>query len=110
MRFIDGFLTLPTALEKSVRIEIEPLEKEKNMALVTSWERIAKKEGREEGGLLMARQNIIDVLEVRFGSVPPSTRDRVNAVSSTSQCRKLLRKALQVESIESFDTVLGELG
>ena len=47
--FIDLVFRLPESLEKKLSQEVNKIEEEQNMAYVTSWERIAKKEGKLEG-------------------------------------------------------------
>ena len=47
--FIDLVFRLPEGLEKKLSEEISKIEEEHKMAYVTSWERIAKKEGIREG-------------------------------------------------------------
>jgi hypothetical protein len=47
--FIDLVIRLPDYLEKKLSEEIIRIEEEYKMPYVTSWERIAKKEGKKEG-------------------------------------------------------------
>jgi hypothetical protein len=47
--FIDLIFRLPESYDKKISEEISKLEEEYKMAHVTSWERIAKKEGKKEG-------------------------------------------------------------
>jgi len=47
--FIDLIFQLPESLDKKLTEEIIQLEEEYKMPYVTSWERIAKKEGKKEG-------------------------------------------------------------
>ncbi len=49
LKFIDWILRLPENLEKQLSEEIIRLEEESKMSYVTSWERIARKEGIKEG-------------------------------------------------------------
>ena len=49
MRSIDWFLTLPREDDRWVREVIEATEKEKNMPYITSFEQMAKEDGRKEG-------------------------------------------------------------
>jgi len=54
--FIDLIFQLPESLDKKLSEEITRLEEEYKMPYVTSWERIAKKEGKKEGKLETARE------------------------------------------------------
>jgi hypothetical protein len=56
--FIDLIFRLPESFDKKISEEISKLEEEYKMAHVTSWERIAKKEGKKEGKLETARELI----------------------------------------------------
>ncbi len=56
--FIDLVFRLPESLEKKLSEEIYKIEEEHKMAYVTSWERIAKKEGKREGKLETAQRMI----------------------------------------------------
>jgi hypothetical protein len=49
LKFIDWLIRLPEGLNKQLSERIEKLEEDYKMPYVTSWERIAKKEGKKEG-------------------------------------------------------------
>ena len=49
--FIDYIIRLPEYLEKKISDEVTAIEEAGKMNYVTSWERIAKKEGKKEGKL-----------------------------------------------------------
>ncbi len=49
LKFIDWIIRLPEALSRQLSKEISKLEEDYKMAYVTSWERIAKKDGIKEG-------------------------------------------------------------
>ena len=51
-RVIDWMMDLPPALEIQFRTALEQIEEEKKMPYVTSAERLAREEGREEGILI----------------------------------------------------------
>ena len=48
-RVVDWMMDLPPALELQFKAVLEQIEVEKKMPYVTSVERLAKEEGREEG-------------------------------------------------------------
>ena len=48
-RILDWLLTLPKELEQSFRQELDRFEEERRMPYVTSVERLAREEGRQEG-------------------------------------------------------------
>jgi hypothetical protein len=49
LKFIDWLIRLPDDLDKQLTKKVSKLEEEYKMPYVTSWERIAKKEGEEIG-------------------------------------------------------------
>ena len=80
-RFMDFVLTLPEAFSLRFRDELEVIEKELNMPYVTSVERLARQEGRQEGiekGILQCAVDLLrQALEVRFGEVPASLLEKI---------------------------------
>ena len=61
--FIDLVFRLPEGLEKKLSEEISKIEEEHKMAYVTSWERIAKKEGKREGRLEGRREGRLETAQ-----------------------------------------------
>lgn len=59
-------------LERELRAELRQYQEERQMPYVTSIERLAKEEGIQEGRLETLRETIIDVLRVRFTTIPPT--------------------------------------
>ena len=63
-------------------------------------------EGLEKGIVQTARESILDVLDTRFGQVPSSVRERINALCSEPTLKDLLRRAVRTPSIEEFQATL----
>ena len=63
-------------------------------------------EGLEKGIVQTARESILDVLDTRFGQVPASVRERINALCSEPKLKDLLRRAVRTPSIEEFQATL----
>ena len=84
------------------------------MPHITLFEELALKEGLEKGlekgiqkGLLQnAREAILDVLDTRFGEVPDSVREQVNALCSEPILKELLRRAARASSLAEFSVAL----
>ena len=72
------------------------------MRYVTSIERLAK----EEGILESSRDNIIEVLKVRFGEVPSLIVDSVNKIDDASVLKTLFKTTITISSLEEFQQVL----
>jgi hypothetical protein len=92
--FIDWIITLNDKEEGLIREEIEKLEGVKKVPYVTSIERIGRREEKKEG--------ILEVLDVRFGSVPLDITDHINDIENDKKLKKLLRLAVSCSSIDEF--------
>ncbi len=60
--------------------------------------------GLQEGMEERLREDVLDVLEVRFGLVPPGLEEQVRQLQGRKMLEGLLRRAVVVESLR----VLGE--
>jgi hypothetical protein len=76
------------------------------MPHITLFEELALKEGLEKGIVQNAREAILDVLDTRFGQVPDSLRERVNALCSEPTLKNLLRQAARASSLDEFQSAL----
>ena len=63
-------------------------------------------EGLEKGIVQTARESILDVLDTRFGQVPDSVREQVNAIGSERTLKELHRRAILTPSLEEFQAAL----
>jgi hypothetical protein len=81
---------------------VQQYEEEKRMPYVTSVERI----GIEKGILQNAREDVMEVLEVRFESVPSSLAERIQGLDDPTFLRALHRRAITVGSLAEFEQVL----
>jgi hypothetical protein len=83
------------------------------MRYVTSIERLAKAEGIEEGieqGILQtSRENLIEVLETRFGLVPSSIVEVVNQIDESAVLKMLLKRAIAIPSVAEFEQLLSSI-
>ncbi|GAA5236832.1 hypothetical protein GCM10025795_50970 [Verticiella sediminum] len=109
--FIDGVLTLPRVQARRFNETVDAIEKEYDVAYVTSVERIGiekglaqglaqgrlegrqegRQEGRGEGHHEGLRQALSSLLERRFGPLPPAARERVQTASADTLQIWLLR-------------------
>lgn len=67
------------------------------------------KEGMERGQMEGLRESVLEVLEVRFGLVPPDVEEMVRSVRGRKLLEGLLRKTAAVESLEAFSEQLSEV-
>jgi len=113
-RFIDWLLVLPVELEEGFREELARYEEEGNMPYVTSIERMAIERGRQEGleeglgqGLVArAREDVIEVLRLRFPQAPAELFEQLQSITDEGALRDLLRAAVTADSLEAFRATL----
>jgi hypothetical protein len=63
-------------------------------------------QGREEG-VALARETVLQVLALRFGSLPPSIATRLAAVNDVQELKHLRDAAFSGASLDEFTRVLG---
>jgi hypothetical protein len=108
-RFIDWLMVLPKELATGFKTEVRNYEEAKKMRYVTSIERLAIEEGIEQGILRNARDAAIEVLATRFGEVPNSYVETINAIDDPAVLKTLLKRAVAIDSIAQFQEVLNEV-
>jgi len=93
-RFLDGVLAL-TNLEKEKIIYDEFMSKEvEKVAYITNFERFAM--------LRVARELVLDALEVKFGAVSEDILGKVEKIQEREVLRGLLRQTVRASSLEEF--------
>jgi len=105
-RLIDWLMPLPDALKIQFRIQLQQRLPDKSMPHITLFEELARKEGLEKGIIQTAREAILDVLDTRFGEVPGSVREQINALGSERNLKDLHRRAILTPSLEEFQAAL----
>ena len=65
-----------------------------------------REEGREEGKEIAKIEDILSVLETRFGLVPTKIEESVKKIKGTKKQEFLLRNAVLVKDLEEFKEVL----
>ncbi|BAY90942.1 MULTISPECIES: hypothetical protein [unclassified Tolypothrix] len=101
-RFIDWVMVLPKELTSSFKTEVRNYEETNRMRYVTSIERLAK----EEGIIETARESVIEVLETRFGEVPNTIVEAINAIEEPSVLKTLHKRAIAIPSTTEFQQLL----
>ncbi len=100
LRLLDWMMTLPKELEIACKAEIRQYE-EQPMPYITTFERFGMLENQ--------RENIIEVLETRFGEVPTDFITRINEIGDIedmSGLKALFKQALTINSLKEFEQVL----
>lgn len=122
MRFIDWVMILPKELEQRFEDIVSEYEEERKMRYVTSHERIGfekgKKEGVQEGihqGIQLGRENaiaektredILIILQARFGSVPDIITYSVKKLYHQMLLDRLLKESATTPSLDDFQKIL----
>ena len=97
-RFLDWVLGLPEPLALEFKTFVNQYEEAQKMRYITSIERI----GRQEGILQTSRENVIDILQVRFKRVPKALTQTIQQIDDTSFLSKLIKEAVLVDSLKTF--------
>ncbi|WP_159785766.1 transposase [Sodalinema gerasimenkoae] len=105
-RLVNWIMTLPEELELSFNTEIAAFEEEEKMPYITPLERFAQEAGVSAGVLTRGREDILDILETRFGPVPSSLSDRINAIDDATYLKTLLIQAVTLPSLEDFEQAI----
>lgn len=104
--FVDTYLRLNA--EEQLRFDKQaaklPDERERKgiMEIVTSWMEKGIERGMQQGMLQKAREDILEVLEARFGEAPYELRERILAVTQEAELKRLHRQSALAESLEAF--------
>ncbi len=79
------------------------------MQYVTSIERLAREERIIEGLIEKGREDVIDVLQIRFGELPNEFVDKVNQIENVTQLKMLLNWAVTTNSLSEFQQAIAHL-
>ncbi len=108
-RFIDWLMVLPEELKLSFKEIAKSYEEVGRMRFVSYLEELAIEHGIEEGILRSSREDVIEILEIRFGEVPSSMVEIINGINQTSVLKTLLRRAISIESVVEFQQFLEQV-
>lgn len=77
------------------------------MRYVSSFERLAieqgLEQGLEQGQIRNARANVLEILTMRFRSVPPELVDQINALDDLQRLTWLIRQSVTSGTLEEFE-------
>ena len=97
-KVIDLMMALSEDLQLSFDQKFANYQEERKMPLVTNIERRAIEKTRKE----TQKQNIIKLLQVRFGDIPENLIASINQIDDTSFLEQLLVSTISVNSLEEF--------
>jgi hypothetical protein len=101
-RLIDWLMALPQPLDNTFEREIQRFEEETKMPYVTSIERV----GIQKAIINTCREDIIDILDIRFEIVPSILREMINKIDDINQLKKLHRQAVTIASLAEFQQLI----
>ncbi|MBD2181815.1 transposase [Planktothrix sp. FACHB-1355] len=103
-RFIEWIMALPAAVQQEFKTEIRRIEEERRMSYITSFER----DGIQQGRLQTSREDVIEVLETRFSTVPDTLKNSIFAIDDLGLLKQLLKRAITIDSVQEFEQLLAE--
>ncbi len=127
MRLIHWLLALPEEEELSFRKDVKQMEASMQTKRRSTYERIVwqegveagieqglmrgrdagrlegRSEGRVEGRHSAARELLLDLIRVRFGTCTPSVRVRIESIQEEARLRELALAVLTVPTLPEFE-------
>ncbi|NEP76920.1 MAG: hypothetical protein F6K39_01275 [Okeania sp. SIO3B3] len=97
-KIIDKMMALPPALQQNLESKINQYEEEQKMELLSTME--------ERGMAKNCRQNILDLLQVRFLSVPETLVETLNNIEDLALLKQLLLETIGVNSVAEFEELI----
>lgn len=115
-RFIDWVLDLPDHYELRFEHAVKELEEADRMRYVTTIERRAMQKGQEQGieqgieqGVLNAtRDNIGELITLRFGPISQDLIAQLMVIDDLAQLKGLLREVALAGSLEEIERLFGQ--
>ncbi len=109
-KFIDKMMTLPPELQQNLESKINQYEEEQKMEFLSTMEERAIERSQQIGEQIGAkencRQNILDLLQMRFNSVPETLVESLNNIEDLAFLKQLLLETIRVNSIVEFEELI----
>ena len=98
--FIDVYAQISEQEQKSLYHEII---QHKETAMLAQYIREkGMQQGMQQGIIQKAKEDVIEVLELRFGKISPEIIDKINQTNDPAKLKELLKKGVQVKEIDHF--------
>lgn len=111
-KFIDKMMSLPPSLQQKFKEQVNQFEQERKMPFLSTIEEMALERGQEIGqekGAKEARQqDIFDLLETRFNTLPESLVKSLNKIDDLALLKELLIETIKVNSLEEFEALINQ--
>lgn len=98
-------MSLPKELEEQLTTEIIETREEESMPFISPMEEIIQEKAMQQA----RREDIVEVLQVRFGEVPPSVVEAVNGIKQIETLKQLFRQAIAIASVAEFQQLLNSV-
>ena len=109
-KFIDWLISLPDEKNEKFHEEVTRYEEGKKMPFITTAEKIGiekgEKIGVKKGKMDKAREDIGEVLEIRFGTVPKRLVEKIKEIRDDKVLSSFHRKAILVNDLEEFEQLI----
>ncbi|MEB3339628.1 transposase [Okeania sp.] len=113
-KFIDKMMTLPPKLQQKLESKINQYEESQKMEFLSTMEenaiergqKIGQQIGQQIGAKETCRQNIIDLLKMRFSSVPETLVETLNNIQDLAFLKQLLLETIRVNSVVEFEELI----
>ena len=95
-------MALSEDLQLSFDQKLANYQEERKMPLVTNIERRAIEKTRKETQKETRKQDIIKLVQVRFGDIPENLVTSINQIDDTSFLEQIFVSAINISSLEEF--------
>jgi len=107
-RFLDWIIRLPDDLQDLFETEMDAMKAEKDEIYLTKWEREGLQKGIEQERERGRREDVVRVLEVRFGPLPDRVRETLSGITDPEHLARLIDAAALATGLSDFEKALGD--
>jgi len=61
-----------------------------------------RKEGRKEGSLETQQENILEIIQTRFQTVPSLVSEKIKTIKSMARLKRIFNQCLTVDSLDEI--------
>ncbi len=107
-KLIDLMMSLPPELQLNFEEKLTQYQEERKMPLLTNIEQRALVKGQEIGAKETRKQDIINLLESRFNTLPEKLVNSIKNIEDLSVLKYLLIQTIKVNSVTEFEQLINE--
>jgi len=98
--FIDVYAEVSAQEQKILYNEI--IQHKETVMLAQYIRDKGMQQGIQQGIIQTTKENIIEILELRFGKISPEIIDKINQINDPAKLKELLKKGIQIKEFDSF--------